>query len=62
LPDIQEKHIESRLCTDCWIWEKPKKWNANSVAAHVVNAVFANTQADTKTPHFQPHRQESAGK
>jgi endonuclease G len=25
LPDIQEKHIESRLCTDCWIWEKPKK-------------------------------------
>jgi len=25
LPDIQEQYIESRLCTDCWIWEKPKK-------------------------------------
>jgi endonuclease G len=25
LPDAQEKYIESRLCENCWIWEKPKK-------------------------------------
>jgi endonuclease G len=24
LPDPQEQYIESRLCKDCWIWQKPK--------------------------------------